>query len=129
MLTSGPYEETMIRQTFVIATFILVAAACGGSNDTPEKSGLSENAQVTSLSDSDLTALCTWSANYEGGGGTSLACNLTVNDPDQCFAGFRSASHCDITVSQVETCAYAVRADPCSALENSDCGMLQLCAL
>ena len=117
----------MLRRSIAIAT--LSCAACSGSNDTPSTSGLPENAQVTSLSDADLQTLCTWAADYEGGAGTTLACNETVNGLDQCTAAIRAATDCPVKVSQFEECAHALRADPCAALGDSGCSALALCAM
>jgi hypothetical protein len=118
----------MIRRTCVTLT-VLFAVACGSSNDTPIKSGLPEDAEVTSLSEADMNTLCNWVADYEGGTGTSLECNYTVNDPSTCVAGILAAKSCQLTVSQVETCAYAFKSDACTALGNPACGALQLCSM
>jgi len=120
----------MIRQACAIAT-LLSAAACGGggSSGVPMTSGLPETAEVTSLSQSDISTLCSWVADYEGGPGTTLACNYTVNDPSRCVAGILAAKSCQLTVSQVETCAYAFYSNACTALGNPACGAVQLCSL
>ncbi len=113
-----------------IATLLSTAflAACGGgANDTPSRSGLPENEEVTSLSDADLETLCNWVVAYEGGVGTTLACGETVDGPDQCTAAIRAATHCPLIVSQYETCAAALRANACTALGNPACGVVAEC--
>jgi hypothetical protein len=118
----------MLR-TASIATLLssVFIAACGGANNTPSRSGLPEDEQVTSLSDADLDTLCNWVADYEGGVGTTLACGDTVDGPDQCTAAIRAATNCPLTVSQYETCAAAFRADACTALGNPACGVVAQC--
>jgi hypothetical protein len=122
-------EGLMVRKTGWIALPVFVAA-CGGSGPSaPLTSGLPESAEVTSLSEPDMNTLCSWVANYEGGPGTTLACNYTVNDPSKCVAGILAAHDCQLTVAQVERCAYAFYSNACNALGNPDCGAVQLCSL
>jgi hypothetical protein len=121
----------MLRLTISGAVVTALIAGCGGSNSnggsTPTRSGLPESALVTSLSDSELTSLCDWAADYAGGAGASLACDSHVNSPDQCFSGVRAAANCTATVSDVETCTYAVTSNACTALGNPACGALASC--
>jgi hypothetical protein len=118
----------MLRMIFMSAVSVSIVACGAGANDTPSTSGLPEDALVTSLSDADLETLCDWAASYEGGPGTTLACGDTVNGPDQCTAGVRAAGSCTLTVSQFETCAYAVRANACTALGSSGCAAVATCS-
>jgi hypothetical protein len=110
----------------------LFVAACsgsgGGGNDTPSTSGLSENAPVSQLSDADLNTLCTWAADYEGGPGTSLGCNITVNAPSRCVASVRASPSCAATVGDVESCVHEVRSTPCTAIGSPACLPLVACS-
>lgn len=105
------------------------SSASVGGNNAPSTSGLPESTPVSSLSDGDLQTLCNWAAAYEGGAGTQLGCEVTVNPPSQCEAGIRASKDCPATVADVEACAHAVKADPCTAAGSQDCFPLVQCSL
>lgn len=118
---------------------MLMAAGCRSDagddgDDTPAigESGLPVDDPVASLSDGDLSNLCDWATDAQGGEGTMTTCGdatITVAPASQCVEdlGAYDAS-CTLTVGEVEACMLAIASDPCTAFDSDDCAPLFACA-
>ena len=127
------YHAAMIKAAIfglAVTLLPLLGTACGGDDDGA-RSGLDPGATVTSLSPGDLTSLCAWSAETQGGAGTTTECGdhtVTVNDAAACADGFTGKT-CTLTVGEFEECIQALRDDPCTAIQSAACGPIIQCAL
>ncbi|HKW82554.1 MAG TPA: hypothetical protein VJN68_02275 [Burkholderiaceae bacterium] len=92
--------------TLILAVAVVLALAtvgCGGTS--PSSSGVDGSRQVSSLSTSEKTSMCTWFAGLVGGYGTMPSCSMAViSAPDSeadCLSTFPS---CAVTVATFQTC-------------------------
>lgn len=96
--------------------------ACGGDDDGGggDGSGVDGSIAITDLGGADVTALCEWAIDIQGGAGNETDCGdgATVNVPSQaeCEADYASVPDAcsGISVAELEACIEAVADDPCS---------------
>ena len=100
----------MLRNSIVIALLI----GCGGGG----KSGVSSDKHIVDMNATEVSDFCAYEVDVQMaprtvdcGGGLMV----TLKDQAACVASFAQFSaSCTATVSQAETCAEAVGADPCN---------------
>lgn len=97
-----------------IVCFVLGFAACGGDSG----SGIDKNKKINALSASEVTTICKWGEDEQGGPGHTTMCGdftFIVSTQAECEAQYGNfAATCSATVSDVEACVHALAADPCS---------------
>jgi hypothetical protein len=120
---------------------LLVALLLAGCRDTSDQgdddatvgeSGLPVDDTVVSLSSGDLSDLCEWATDVQGGAGTETECGdftVTVAPASECIddLGAFDAS-CPLTVGEVEECMQAIAYDPCTAFDSAACAPIFACA-
>jgi hypothetical protein len=115
----------MIRNPSLLLVVMIVG--CGGAG----KSGVQSDKRLVDLNATEISDFCSYVVDVEmaprtvdcGGGLT-----ITLKNQADCISSFgQFMASCAATVSQGETCAEAVGANPC-ATENPACVPLLQCA-
>lgn len=120
----------MVKRSILGWSTVLVALSvgCGGDGGLD----VDGSAVMTSLSDSDLQAVCSWSIDLQGGPGHETDCGdgttVSVQQVGDCTAGFEGKD-CTLTVAEFQACAEASADNPCEALGSSACSPVFECLI
>lgn len=132
---------------FIVAFALGIVAGCGerggggdGTGIMPPPmggSGVSPSAQITTLSEADRRAVCTYVINAQGGPRThDCGDGVTFEVPtvEECVVeAAMFPTECMLTVGELEGCAEAVGPDPCTGIRSpaaeAECGPIIDCAL
>lgn len=122
----------MTRRLFpAVAAALLILTACGKS-----AAGLDPEADLGDLDDSDVEALCEWTADIYGGvvgeyeceDGWTISYDEDDADVGTCVDDLSGFSACALSVAEYEGCLLAVEADPCAFLTGEECAPFWECA-
>ena len=108
-----------------------LAAACGGDDDG---SGVDGGKAVTELSADEVSALCEWAIDVQGGENHSEDCGDftietgTVAECEAEYAGI-PASCSSVTVAELEDCVNAIADDPCEGFGSQACSEFIQCSI
>jgi len=124
-----------------VLAVLLFASGCGGrrghgGDDDDDDvvqggtgSGLPRGDAIVDLGPTELEDLCAWSADLQGGEGSTHDCGggltVTTKTVPDCVDSM-SQMTCDITVGEVEDCTSDLAPDPCAVLEQTPASCLPL---
>lgn len=105
------------------AALLITAVGCGGG------SGVDSDKYVDELTTEEVTTLCEWAAEEQGGPGEKTCTadsKITVRTTAECVADM-NRPHCQVKL--IEDCFASIDGNSCNILTSAECGAYVQCAL
>jgi hypothetical protein len=118
----------------IVLAFGLLTA-CGGDDDDDGGeggSGVDQGQQLTELDAAEVSAVCEWSVEIQGGEESTTECEgftYNVGTVAECESEYSEIPDgCTLTVGDLEVCVEVLADDPCTGITSQDCAALLACA-